>query len=195
MQELLGVVRCDLYRYEGAVGLLAAVRTYLCEPGFRFTFWFRVATYLLARSGCPPLLWFARWRRHALEIKYGVSIPCGAAIGPGLFIGHIGGIVVNVSAVIGRNCNLSHDVTIGQSNRGSRRGCPKIGDSVFIGPGARILGGVVVGDNAAVGANAVVLDDVAEGEVVAGIPARRVSTRGSALYVEWTEPDTVRTER
>jgi serine O-acetyltransferase len=118
-----------------------------------------------------------------------VSIPHAAAVGPGLFIGHFGGIVVNERATIGCNCNLSHGVTIGQTNRGPRKGCPTIGDGVFLGPGCTIIGMVSVGHNAVVGANAVVTKDIAENEVVGGVPARRLSDAGNAGYVDWTDYD------
>ena len=118
---------------------------------------------------------------------YRISIPHDTPIGPGLFIGHFGGIAVNNEARIGRNCDLSHGVTIGVINRGKRKGCPRIGDSVYIGPGAKILGNIHVGSNVAIGANAVVIDDVADGMAVAGVPARVVSTLGSAGYVNWTD--------
>ena len=182
---LVATIRADLYRYDGASGFLGYIKNYMREPGFRFTVWMRVAAWLSSRTWLMPLYVIARWRRHRLEVKYGISIPSGTRIGPGLFIGHFGGIVVNEQARIGRNCNLSHNVTIGQKNRGRFKGCPTIGDSVFIGPGAAIIGAVSVGSNVAVGANAVVVDNVQDDEVVAGNPARVVSKQGAASYVNW----------
>ena len=87
-------------------------------------------------------------------------------------------------AKIGKNCNISQGVTIGQSNRGKRAGVPVIGDSVFIGPGAKIFGAITIGNNVAIGANAVVTSDVPDNAVVAGIPARILSLLGSAGYVQ-----------
>lgn len=74
---------------------------------------------------------------------YGISIPYNTRIGSGLYIGHFGGIVVNSEAVIGKNCNIHHGVTIGQANRGDKKGYPVIGDRVFIGPGAVVIIGKV----------------------------------------------------
>jgi len=91
-------------------------------------------------------------------------------IGGGLYLPH-GNVVVDGMVRIGRNCVIGPWVTIG--TRGSVAG-PRIGDGVFIGTGAKILGDVRVGDRARVGANAVVLQDVPEGETVVGIPARPV---------------------
>ncbi|HET53781.1 MAG TPA: hypothetical protein ENN33_01030 [Ignavibacteria bacterium] len=64
---------------------------------------------------------------HQLSIKYGIQIPVGTEIGSSFYIGHFGNIVVNPNAKIGKNCNIAQGVTIGQSNRGKRKGFPIIG--------------------------------------------------------------------
>ena len=112
--------------------------------------------------------------------KYGISIPFTCSIGKGFYIGHFGGIVVHNKAVIGSNCNISQGVTIGTSARGERKGCPKIGDYVYLGPGAKIFGAIKVGDNVAIGANCVVNKDIPSNAVVVGIPGKIVSYNGSA---------------
>lgn len=122
-----------------------------------------------------------------LEVRYGISIPYTTRIGPGLYIGHFGGIVINPEAVLGRNCNISHGVTIGQTNRGPRKGCPTLGDNVYIGPGAVLIGRIVIGSNVAIGANSVVTRDVPDHAVVAGIPGAVISRNGSAGYVNRTD--------
>jgi serine O-acetyltransferase len=119
--------------------------------------------------------------------KFGISIPFTTRIGPGFYIGHFGGIVVSDGAEIGRNCNISQGVTIGASNRGQRAGAPVIGDNVYIGPGAKVIGGIRIGDDVAIGANAVVTHDVPSGSVVAGVPARVVSNEGSVGYINRTD--------
>ncbi|MGE5865508.1 MAG: serine O-acetyltransferase, partial [Rhizobacter sp.] len=105
----------------------------------------------------------------------------------GFYIGHFGGIVVNGESVIGKNCNISQGVTLGQANRGRNKGCPIVGDNVYIGPGAKLVGAVRIGDNVAIGANAVVTRDVPDNAVVVGIPARVISHEGSAGYVNNTD--------
>ena len=75
-------------------------------------------------------------------------------------------------------------MTIGQSNRGDRRGVPTIGSRVYIGPGAKIIGNIQIGNNVAIGANAVVTKDVPDNAVVAGIPARIISMDGADGYVD-----------
>lgn len=91
-------------------------------------------------------------------------------IGGGLFLQH--GFSTMVSAeVIGENCWINQQVTIGFSGHGR---APIIGDNVMITCGAKVLGEITVGDNAVIGANAVVIKDVDKGAVMGGIPAHRL---------------------
>jgi serine O-acetyltransferase len=121
--------------------------------------------------------------------KFGMSISFRTEIGSGLYVGHFGGIFVHPESRIGKNCNISHEVTIGQSNRGKNLGSPTIGDNVFLGPGAKIFGSLTVGNNAAIGANCVVTQDVPDNAVVVGIPGRVISYEGSKGYVNNTDYD------
>ena len=106
----------------------------------------------------------------AVELVTGISIPPTCQVGAGLYIPHFGGIVLHENVVIGDNCVLGHDVTLGE--RGPDRLVPRVGNSVRISSGARVIGGVVIGDEAVVGANAVVTRDVPNRVTVAGVPAR-----------------------
>jgi serine O-acetyltransferase len=118
-----------------------------------------------------------------IETITGISIPYKAKIGKGLYIGHFGGIFINEGAVIGENCNLSQGVTIGLGGRGDAMGCPKIGDRVFIGPGAKIFGAITIGNDVAIGANAVVTKNLPDEAVAVGIPAKVVNLNGSKDYI------------
>jgi serine O-acetyltransferase len=82
--------------------------------------------------------------------------------------------VMHRDVVIGVNCMVMQQVTIGQLATG---GVPRVGDGVYVGAGAKVLGPVELGDGAAVGANAVVLHDVPPRTTVVGIPARPVRSR------------------
>lgn len=87
---------------------------------------------------------------HRSSIRAGIDIPETTSIGQGLKICHGYGIVVNKNAVIGKNVTIFHGVTIGQgdqiSDDGERNsGCPVIGDCVWIGPNAIVVGGVTIG--------------------------------------------------
>jgi serine O-acetyltransferase len=179
----------DLYRIGGVRGFRAGLKAVLTLPAFEFVFLMRTCRYLRQHKILKFLLYpLAKMRFTQRTFKYGISIPYQTDIGPGFFIGHIGGIVVNFQCRIGSNCNMSHGVTLGQTNRGKRKGCPTIGDNVYIGPGAKIIGAIRVGDHAAIGANAVVTRDVPAHAVVAGVPAQIISQAGSSDYVDYTLP-------
>ncbi len=94
-----------------------------------------------------------------------------ATIGPGLYIGHIGGVHINPQAVLGRNCDLAHRVTIGTSAMG-RQGAPILGDDIYIGTGATLVGRIKVGNGAKIAANTLVIGNVPAGATVMGVPAR-----------------------
>ncbi len=96
-----------------------------------------------------------------------------AEIGGGLYIGHIGGVHINPGAVLGRNCDLTHRVTIGASAMG-RKGLPVLGDDVYIGTGATIVGKIRIGRGAKIAANTLVITNVPEGATVMGVPGRIV---------------------
>jgi len=145
-----------------------------------------VATYRIGRAlrRLPrllrlPLLCAQRPWEIALGTFIGVALPPNAEIGGGMQLGDGGAIVVSPDAHIGRDCHLSQGVAIVEDGRDGDVGAPWIGDRVFIGPGAKVLGAIRVGNDAAIGANAVVNDDVPDGATVAGIPAKVVSMRGS----------------
>jgi serine O-acetyltransferase len=99
----------------------------------------------------------------------GSDIDPNATIGRGLSLPHPTGVVVHRDAVIGDNCMIMQQVTIGQL---AESFAPRIGNGVYIGAGAKVLGGVVIGDRARIGANAVVLCDVPADHVAVGVPAR-----------------------
>jgi serine O-acetyltransferase len=187
-REYRYLVKSDLYRISDRTGTGALLTHVLRGSAFKYNFWMRTCAY--ARS--HPFLRHTVYRvaRPMLThytYKFGISIPFETRIGSGFYIGHFGGIVVNEHCVIGKNCNISHGVTLGVSNRGAMQGCPVIGDNVYIGPGAKIIGAVKVGNHAAVGANCVVTKDVPDHAVVVGIPGRVISQEGSAGYVNRTD--------
>lgn len=184
----LELVRADLYRKTGRTGTRAFVAALASDMGFKHTFWFRTAGFVRAHAALRPTLYpVVRAIYNHYQHKHGVWIPPTTRIGPGLFLEHLGDIVVNGRAVIGKNCNLGNGVTIGQSNRGARQGVPRLGDNIFIGPGAKIIGGVTVGDHVAIGVNCVVVKDVPAEAVIASHPGQIVSYRGSSGYVNRTD--------
>lgn len=94
-----------------------------------------------------------------------------ATIGGGLYISHIGGIHINPQAIIGTNCDITHRVTIGASALG-RQGAPIVGNGVYIGTGATLVGKIKVGNGAKIAANTLVITNVPDGATVMGVPGR-----------------------
>lgn len=130
--------------------------------------------YYAGRRG--PLAWAGRkWNTllHRLwSVICGAEIPINIALGGGLIMPHPNGIVIHHKAVIGPNCLLFQQVTLGVG--GPIPGAPIVGGHVDIGAGAKVLGGVRLGDHCRIGANAVVIRDVPEGATAVGVPARVV---------------------
>lgn len=103
----------------------------------------------------------------------GFTIPINV-FGPGLSIAHPGTIVINTATRVGANCRIHVCVNIGTA-AGTTHDAPKIGNNVYIGPGAKIYGGITIADGCAIGANAVVNKSFVEpGTTIAGVPARKV---------------------
>ncbi len=177
------LVKSDLYRYEGETSLKTFLYHYFMTPGFKYSFWMRTCSYLNKKKLLVGLSIISKLLLLHFSYKYGISIPFRTKIGSGFFIGHFGGIIVNENSIIGKNCNISHQVTLGKANRGLKKGYPIIGDNVYIGPGAKIVGSVKIEDYVAIGANCVVTKDIPHHSVVVGIPGRVISDDGSIGYI------------
>lgn len=106
---------------------------------------------------------------YACDIAYQVELPSSTKLP------HQGlGLVIGPEAIIGENCTIYQNVTIGAKDNGKDYAIATIGNNVMIGCGSAILGGVHIGNNVSIGANAVVVNDVADNAVVAGNPGKIV---------------------
>lgn len=182
------LIYTDFYRITDELSVKKFLSALINVPGFQYCFWIRVCNYLKHKKLLKILLYpFAKGFYRHYTYKYGIAIPFTTSIGTGFYIGHFGGIFVNGKTVIGDNCNISQDVTIGIKNRGKSPGVPTIGDNVYIGPGAKIFGGIIIGNNVAIGANCVVTKDIPDNSVVVGIPGKVISTDGSDGYIQKTD--------
>lgn len=182
-RKLVSFVKSDLYRHTGEVSMFALLRNLMFNPGFKYSFWMRLCAYLRQHSFLKYSLYYisAVMLAHYRD-KYGIDIPFTTQIGRGLYIGHSGGIVVG-AAQIGHNFSISQGVTIGQTNRGERKGRPTIGNNVYVGPGAIVIGNIKIGDNVAIGANCVVTKDIPDNAVVTGVPGVVISYKGAEGYL------------
>ena len=102
--------------------------------------------------------------------NYGLEIPPETKIGKGLYLGHAFNITINGHSVIGDNCNIHKGVVIGRVNRGSRKGCPTLGNKVWVGINAAIVGKVTIGDDVLIAPCSYVNVDVPSHSVVFGNP-------------------------
>jgi serine O-acetyltransferase len=135
---------------------------------------------------------YLAFRLQRLGLVLGFDIPLNV-FGPGLRLVHSGTIIVNTNARVGANCELHNLVHIAQNLHIAQKGAesdkaPTIGDNVFIGPGARVIGDITIADGIVIGANSVVTKSFYETNItIAGVPARKISDRGSD--VQWGPGD------
>lgn len=122
---------------------------------------------------CKLKYYYYGYRLQRLGMKLGFSIPINR-IGPGLSIRHVGPIIINGGVTIGANCNIHVGVNIG-TKAGYSNLAPKLGDNIYIGPGAKIFGDIEIASNIAIGANSVVNKSfVTPNKAIAGIPAKEI---------------------
>ena len=181
-EPFLESFRKDLERYlvyRGRVGALALVRMAFAVDGL-----WALAAYRLRRAGRVGWAWPLRFAGAVLaffvRLWSGIWLDPEAEIAPGLYIGHYGSIYVGPGVRIGRFSSIGQMCHLSASLGG---GAPRIGQRVYLGVGAKVIGPVEIGDDAAVGANAVVLEDVPPSAVVAGNPAQVISHKGSGDFI------------
>lgn len=169
MTERHSIIQKDFYRESGKWLSTFEIWKKCVNPNLHFMYIFRKAQQYKK----TPLLGLY-WRivlRH-FQIKYGFQIYPETEIGEGLYLGHWGSLVINPKTKIGKNCNIAQGVTIGQQNRGKNVGFPMIGNQVWIGPNAVIVGNINIGNNVLIAPNAYVNFDVPENCIVSGNPAK-----------------------
>lgn len=176
------LLRKDFVRYRGHVqiSLWEIVKTYFAYPGFRFCVLRKIC---LSNSRFSPFGLLGRLFFSRMQRKYGFQIPFVTKIGHGFFMGHYGNIVINGKVTIGNDCNIAQGVTIGQSNRGKTKGVPVIGDRVWIGANAVIVGGIRIGNDVLIAPLSYVTEDIPDMAVVVGNPGKIISFNGSSGYI------------
>ncbi|MBO9539385.1 serine O-acetyltransferase [bacterium] len=149
----------------------------LCYPSIHVQLFHWVA-HPLYRAGVPIL---PRWIMQIARFFTGIEIHPGARLGRRLFIDHGMGVVIGETAIVGDDCVIFHQVTLGGTGKDTGKRHPTLGNDVIVGAGAAVLGNIRVGDHSRVGANSVVLRDVPEHATVVGIPGRVVVVKGQPI--------------
>ena len=137
-------------------------------PCFKAMIYYKISHYFYKKKH----FLIARYISEKAKRKTGIEIHPGATIGKGLFIDHGTGVVIGETAIIGDNVTMFHGVTLGGTGKEKGKRHPTVGNNVFIGCGAKLLGNITIGDNAKIGANAVILKDVPQSATAVGIPGR-----------------------
>ncbi|MHB8301711.1 MAG: serine O-acetyltransferase [Acidobacteriaceae bacterium] len=181
-------LRADLYRYRGIANVRAFMYAYVHDPGFRYTYYLRKVAYYAKRKKSTGVFGYIynRILLHHYRFKYGFDISPTTNIGPGLYIGHFGAVVISPYAILGSNINIAHGVTIGATSRGQRIGAPTLEDRVWVGANAIIVGKVTIGSDALIAPGAYVNFDVPSKGVIIGNPGKLVSNSGSTGYINRT---------
>lgn len=170
------IAKKDLYRYYGDGGEPLLHRLFR-RPELRFILAFR-----RAQGSKNP---FAHLRLRRLSQRTGIQISARTSIGEGFYIGHFGRVIIHPDCIIGRNVNIATGVTLGQENRGARRGTPTLGDDVWIGTNAVVVGKITVGSDVLIAPLAYVNFDVPDHSIVIGNPARVIPRENAtASYIE-----------
>lgn len=173
--------------------LLARTVAVLNNPGLQATLTYRIGSFSQRSMGGSRVFSKACGILSGLlyvvlskisQTVTGIWIDPAAEVGPGLYIGHFGGVIIG-PCKIGENCNIAHGVTLGRSGVGTSEGRPRVGDRVSVATGAKVLGKINIGDDCLIGANTVVVKSLPDRAVAVGSPARIVSLRGSFDYVDY----------
>ena len=161
------VFKKDLYRYYGKDGEPFLKRVF--RPlELKYISWFRKAN----KCRFLPLKLFYMFMLMRISHKTQIQIPARTSIGEGLYIGHLGRVIIHPDARIGKNVNINTGVTIGMENRGTRKGTPEISDNCWIGTNAVVVGNVKLGSDVLIAPLTYVNFDVPDHSIVIGNPGK-----------------------
>ena len=182
--SLFQLIQSDYKKYKKYGGNFFSI--FFFTQGFWSIFQYRIAhrVFQLKIPILKEVLQIATlfWQK-IIEVSTGISIPASVKIGHSFYIGHFGGIIFNANTIIGNNCNVSQGVTIGVSGLDESRGVPIIGNNVYIGVNSVIAGKINVGNNVLIGSASLITSDVEDESVMLGVPAIKISDKGSRAYI------------
>ena len=176
VKSMNSVFKKDLFRYYGESG----------EPFLKKVFRPLEIKYISVfrkANMCKflPLKLFYMLRLMRLCYRTQIQIPARTRIGEGLYIGHLGRVIIHPDAELGKNINIGTGVTIGMENRGKRKGVPKISDNCWIGTNAVIVGNIKIGSDVLIAPLSYVNFDVPEHSVVIGNPGRIIPKENATV--------------
>lgn len=147
---------------------------WLTYPGLQAR-WAHVINHWLWKKGLRGL---ARYLSQCARFWTGVEIHPGAQIGRRFFIDHAMGVIIGETTIIGDDCVLYQNVTLGGTGKESGKRHPTLGNNVMVGVGAAVLGSITIGDNSKIGGGSVVVKDVPPNCTVVGVPGHIVVQDG-----------------
>ena len=165
MSRFHEVYRADISRYAGRPDMYIRIFLYLYRRA------------VITKCSIVRIFWKGLFRIWAN--RRGLELGAVNQIGRGLYLGHAFNITINPRAKIGSNCNIHKGVVIGQENRGKRKGAPTIGDSVWIGINAAIVGNITIGDDVLIAPNSFVNCDVPSHSIVYGNPCQIMNSENA----------------
>lgn len=163
----MSVFEKDLYRYYGETGETLKQRIFRPYE-IKYIYCMRK----IQESGSRLKRAYYRLKLKRLSNRTGLQISYQASIGEGFYIGHCGRIIINPRVKMGKNINIATGVTIGQENRGKRKGCPTIGGNCWIGTNAVIVGNINIGNDVLIAPLSYVNFDVPDHSIVIGNPVK-----------------------
>lgn len=177
--NVMKYIKSDVYRHYGKCSTVTVLKYYLKSPLIRF----HVALRMAQGNGIIKFIGFVLWRLSRMRKK--IELHPNTKIGYGLYIGHDGPIVVNPTAVIGNNVNLSQFTTIGSNYNKAAI----IGDCTYIGPNVCIVEDVKIGNNVTIGAGSVVTKDIPDNATACGNYAKVINYNNPGRYINnrWTD--------
>ncbi len=166
-------IKSDLYRYCGSTSIKSFIYIYFLEPGFRRMIPIRIAHSKFKAIRILGCFLNLLGRNSPIKISYKTKI------GYGFYIGHGGPCIINNTAIIGNNCNISQFVTIG-SNKGK---AANIGNGVYIGPNVCIVESVNIGNNVTIGAGSVVTKNIPDNSTAVGNYAKVINYNEPGRFI------------
>lgn len=158
----------DFYRYFGRECKNKDILKVIFNHELRFNYFFRK----YQNSNNKFLKLFYKIFIRQIRLKYGIEISPNTKIGKGFYMGHPFDITINPNVILGENVNIHKGVTIGQENRGERKGTPIISNKVWIGVNSTIVGRIKIGNNVLIAPNTYVNRDIPDNSIVVGNPCK-----------------------